>query len=383
METQTKTVTLPPREKMHPDAVRLRDIYARKPDAPIVMREFGFYSLDRWKNEGMTSITETLHSLGCCEEGQISLRNMGWCEAEFYPRFEEKVLSQDGDHELAQDYAGRKVLYFKGRRNGFMPTYVEHPVKDLRSFEENCLWRMGPNTPERVAETRKQAEKAVEAAAQGKMIQLCVGGAYMYLRSLIGPEDLLLKFYDDPEVIHACMRQWLLMNSAACAQYQQYVTADEVFFGEDICYKNGMLISPEMWREFLKPYYQQLIADIRSRQLDKTRHLYIQIDTDGDCRPAIPLYREIGMDCMSPFEVASGCDVVEIGRDEPNLVMFGGFDKRILSQSTDDIDREVDRILPIMRRRGGYIPTCDHGVPEEVSFSNWLHFRKRLLEYSR
>ena len=44
------------------------------------------------------------------------------------------------------------------------------------------------------------------------------------------------------------------------------------------------------------------------------------------------------------------------------------------------IDREIERILPVMRERGGYIPTCDHGVPEEVPYENYLHYRKRCIE---
>lgn len=375
---------LPEKSEMHPDAVKLRNIYAMKPDAPIVMREFGFFSLERWKREGKCSdIQQTLRELGCCENGAFGLRNMGWCEAAFFPAFEEKVLKDEGEYELFRDYAGRTKRVFKGRRVGFMPTYIDHPVKDVRTFEENCLWRMDPDTPERVAAIRRNAEDAVTAAKEGKFITLHVGGAYMYLRSLIGPQDLLYMFYDDPEVIHRCMEQWLTLNDASCATYQQYVTADEVFFGEDICYKGGLLISPEMWREFLKPYYEQLISNIRRRNRDRSRHLYVQLDTDGDCRPAIPLYRELGLDAMSPFEAAAGCDVVQIGKDEPDLIMSGGFDKRILAAGKDAIDREVDRILPVMRRRGGYTPTCDHGVPEEVEFEDWVHFRKRLLEYSR
>ncbi len=86
------------------------------------------------------------------------------------------------------------------------------------------------------------------------------------------------------------------------------------------------------------------------------------------------------MDAMSPFEVASGCDVVEIGREYPNLVMIGGIDKRQLAKGKDAIDRMVERILPAMRQRGGYVPTCDHGVPAEVSLENYMHYRKRCLE---
>jgi hypothetical protein len=80
--------------------------------------------------------------------------------------------------------------------------------------------------------------------------------------------------------------------------------------------------------------------------------------------------------------VASGCDVVRTGKEYPELLILGGFDKRILAQGKDAIDREVDRIMPVMVKRGGYIPTCDHGVPEEVSFENYLHYRKRMLEFA-
>ena len=96
----------------------------------------------------------------------------------------------------------------------------------------------------------------------------------------------------------------------------------------------------------------------------------------------IPLYQGIGMDIMSPFEVAAGCDVVALGRQYPGLAMFGGIDKRVLAKGKDAIDRHVDAIQPVMRRRGGYIPTCDHGVPEEVSHEDYVHFRKRCREFA-
>ncbi|HML48486.1 MAG TPA: hypothetical protein PKE04_17210, partial [Clostridia bacterium] len=69
------------------------------------------------------------------------------------------------------------------------------------------------------------------------------------------------------------------------------------------------------------------------------------------------------------------------GARYPNLLISGGMDKRALAQGKDAVDRMVDAILPAMRRRGGYIPTCDHGVPEEVKLPDYLHFRKRLQEY--
>ncbi len=54
-------------------------------------------------------------------------------------------------------------------------------------------------------------------------------------------------------------------------------------------------------------------------------------------------------------------------KTSPFLAMFGGIDKRVLARSKADIDRFLEYVIPTMRERGGYIPTCDHGVPEEVS----------------
>jgi len=159
------------------------------------------------------------------------------------------------------------------------------------------------------------------------------------------------------------------------------VTIEEIFFAEDICYNHGPLISPDMMREFILPYYQQLIGNVKARNLDRTRRVYVQVDTDGFCDPVIPVYRGAhDLDVMSPFEVASGCDVVRTGGEYPDLVISGGLDKRVLAKGKADIDAMVERIVPAMRERGGYIPTIDHGTPEETPYANYLHFRRRMLE---
>ena len=106
----------------------------------------------------------------------------------------------------------------------------------------------------------------------------------------------------------------------------------------------------------------------------------MEIDTDGDCRPVIGVYMEVGVDGMSPFEVASGCPVVEIGREYPELHMRGGIDKRILARGPDAIDEMLDHIMPPMTQRGRYIPCSDHAIPSDVSLANYLHYRKRVMQ---
>ena len=68
----------------------------------------------------------------------------------------------------------------------------------------------------------------------------------------------------------------------------------------------------------------------------------------------------------------------KVDNDEKLRKEIEGMDKRVLAQGPEAIDRMIDRIMPVLKRRGGYIPTCDHGVPEEVSFENYCHFRNRL-----
>jgi uroporphyrinogen decarboxylase len=370
-------------QAMAPSARKLRDIYAIKPGAPLYHCEFGFMEglRQRWLAEGLDPQADWRKEFGWDEPGAHALWGLGWCEAGFCPPFDNKVLEDRGELEVYQDFAGRGVLVFKGRRNGFMPEYLSHPVRDMKSWRDNCKWRMDATTPERWADFDKKMADARSAAGRGMLISQRVVGAYMYLRSLIGPVELLYAFYDMPDVIHDCMATWLQLADAVTARHQRHVTLDEIFFGEDICYNHGLLISPDMMKEFLLPYYQQLISNVRSRQLDRSRHLYVQIDTDGLAMPAIPLYRQgIGMDVMSPFEVASGCEVTAIARQYGDLVMTGGIDKRVLALGKDAIDRHVEAILPAMRARGGYYPTCDHAVPAEVSLENYRHYRKRCME---
>ena len=85
----------------------------------------------------------------------------------------------------------------------------------------------------------------------------------MYLRSLIGGEEILYMIYDEPALIHTCMKKWLELSDYITAKYQDHVRIDELLFDEDICYNHGSLISPAQIRSFLFPYYKELIQGVR------------------------------------------------------------------------------------------------------------------------
>lgn len=360
---------------------RMRATYAFQPVDRLFRREFYIWSeaIERWKAEGLPPDYGERNLFNFDPAGMVDVGlNLGWCEPPFLPDYEEKVVKDDGETEIIQDCAGRWLRVFKGRRHGFMPDYLKHPVTCMNDWEEEVAPRLNPNEPERYITLRGQCEYAArQRQTEDVMVRQGMVGGYMYMRALMGPEDLLVAFCEQPDLIHAMMRQWAAMMNTGLEKIQAHVELDELAIGEDICYVKGLLISPGMVREFLLPYYQDVIGRARKRQ---ARKIYFNVDTDGWAEPAVSLYLEVGMDVMDPWEVASGCDVVKIGRQWPDLIMTGGIDKRILAQDKDAIDKHLEYIIPAMRDRGGYVPTCDHGVPVEVSFENYMHYRRRVCE---
>ena len=360
---------------------RRRATYELEPVDHLVRREFYIWpeAIERWKQEGLPEDYDerNLFNFDPVGTAHVGL-NLGWCEPPFFPTFEERVVEAQGTTEIIQDTAGRWLRVFTGRRHGFMPDYVKHPVTCPSDWENEVAPRLDPHDARRYEGLDDKCAQADQqrADASAMVYQGMVGG-YMYLRALVGPEDLLYAFYDQPQLIHTMMQRWVELMDTGLAKIQQRVAIDELGLGEDICYNHGLLISPDMVREFLLPYYQQVVGQARARQ---TRKLYFYVDTDGWADPAVPLYIDAGMDVMAPWEVASGCDVVQAGRQWPHLVLSGGIDKRVLADTTHAIDRHLEYIIPPMVERGGYIPTCDHGVPDNVSLANYLHYRRRMCE---
>jgi len=363
---------------------RVRATYEFRPVDHLPRREFYIWSeaLAKWKEQGLPDDWQERNLFQFDPGHSVAAgANLGWCEPPFLPAYEDKVIAVEGDHEIIQDYAGRLLKVFKGRRHGFMPDYLKHPVSNRRDWEEEVAPRLDPETPGRWAGLDEACERArQEQAANGTFVVQGFIGGYMYLRALMGPEDVLYAFLDQPDLIHAMMQRWLAMNDTALQKIQARVELDELDLAEDICYRSGLLISPDMVREFLLPYYQELVGRARRRQ---SRRIYLSVDTDGYAPAAIPLYLEAGMDIMTPFEVASGCDVVEIGRQYPDLILLGGIDKRVLAAGPEAIEAHLQHILPPMVARGGYIPTCDHGVPDNVSFESYVYYRRRMCELDR
>jgi uroporphyrinogen decarboxylase len=102
------------------------------------------------------------------------------------------------------------------------------------------------------------------------------------------------------------------------------------------------------------------------------------VDTDGDVWKLLPLFIDGGVTGLYPFEVSAGMNVVEVRQAFPRLQILGGIDKTALAQGPAAIESELQAKVPWMLQQGGYIPYVDHFVPPDVSWDNFLYYRKQL-----
>jgi hypothetical protein len=155
------------------------------------------------------------------------------------------------------------------------------------------------------------------------------------------------------------------------------VRIDFAMFWEDMCYKNGPLISPAMFRKLLLPGYKKVTGFLSDHGVELS-----WVDCDGNIEALVPLWLEGGVRGFYPMEVAAGMDAARLrsqyGRQ---LVMWGNVDKRALIQGPAAIDQELARLAPVAAQ-GGFIPLVDHGVPDDVPFTHYLYYleqRKKLF----
>jgi uroporphyrinogen-III decarboxylase len=81
------------------------------------------------------------------------------------------------------------------------------------------------------------------------------------------------------------------------------------------------------------------------------------------------------------FEVRAGMDVLKVRDQWPDqFAIWGGIDKTVLAKGKKEIETEVMRVVPVMLKKQGYIPSLDHCVPPDVPYENWNYYRDLVRE---
>ena len=291
------------------------------------------------------------------------------------PVFEVKVLSENERHRVETTYGGATVEVSK-EFPWRMPKYLDHPVKDRATWNEYKK-RLDPHSPGRWPANWPAYIEKSNSKDEPTMLLLCGFFGMMYI--WMGMERLLYTFYDDPNLIEDMMDTLLYLDMEVATRVLKDVRIEFVRFWEDMAYKSGALISPDMFRKFMVPRYKKITDFFRSQGID-----ILFIESDGNVNELIPIWlEECGVNFHSPLEVAAGRDAValrkEYGKD---LILCGNIDKRVFSRGKDAIREEVMSKVPFLAETGGYFPGVDHAIPPDISLENYRYFINLLREIS-
>ncbi|MFQ6095016.1 MAG: uroporphyrinogen decarboxylase family protein [Candidatus Bathyarchaeia archaeon] len=287
------------------------------------------------------------------------------------PPFNYKIIREDERYRVWVDSLGVTQLGFqddwKHGWSGFATrVFMDFPVKNRKDFLE-MKKRYDPRDPRRYP---KNWSKIVETY-RGRDHPVCVTirGPFWWTRDMVGLKGIARGIYERPELTKEIMDFCGVFHAEALHRALDEIEVDYVILNEDMGYKKGPMMGPEAVRKFMGQAYRELVKFFRDHGVKA-----IIVDSDGNVEPLIPVWLELGINGVSPCEVAADMDVVKLGKQYPDLILMGGIDKRQLTKDKKAVEREVMYRVPPLVKRRGYFPGVDHAVPPDISLENFKHF---------
>jgi len=207
--------------------------------------------------------------------------------------------------------------------------------------------------PGRIAEARAERDVAVYVV-NGNIFE-----SSWYMR---GFERMLMDFVINPELAAAVMTRttdflvehFRAMLSAAPGEIDLAMTAD------DIGGQSGLLMSLEMWEEFLKPHHVRLNAAIHELGSKVIYH------SDGAIMEAVPGLIDMGVDVLQALQFsADGMEPASLkGSFGDRLAFEGGVSVQTTLPfgTPDDVRAEVEHLITVLGKGGGYILGPSHAI---------------------
>jgi uroporphyrinogen decarboxylase len=324
-------------------------------------------TLDRWRKETGDAMLDVWQILGYEGDNAAPIMHAG-----IWPAFDKKILEETQDFITWRDERG---ITKRDRRDGLsMPDFLDYPVKCRRDWEALKAERLALDAPGRI----EQDWDAFRARLTKEGLAVRVGdypfGVFGTPRDFLGADELLVAFYDEPEMIRDMMDHLTSLWLHLWEQVARHVQIDQIHIWEDMSGKQGSLISPAMVTRFMMPCYDR-IADFAARYGVRV----ISVDTDGNCGELVPLMMAHGVNVFMPFEIQAGNDLFDYRRRYPTLGTMGGLDKRALAQDRAAIDIEVEKARRMIQL-GRYIPMFDHLIPPDVPWENMRYAAERIRE---
>jgi uroporphyrinogen decarboxylase len=157
----------------------------------------------------------------------------------------------------------------------------------------------------------------------------------------------------------------LRLAQAACARFP----LDWLWTGDDVAGQQSMMMSPDTWRELIRPHLARIFA------VGKARGLPVAYHSCGAIRPIIPDLVAMGLDVLNPIQCGCpGMDPFELKREfGKHLTFMGGIDTQAMlpRSSVDGVRRATTKLVEGMTADGGgYILAASHTVPPETPLAN-------------
>jgi uroporphyrinogen decarboxylase len=257
----------------------------------------------------------------------------------------------------------RSVDYETKFGTGRYTDMVHHPLAD-----DNALAAYQPPDPTR-PELYQDAEWLLRAFKDDYWITgVTVTTIFETAWALRGYEKLLSDFALNPDLAEQLLDIPDHYHLTAAKKLTE-MGVDMLWLGDDVGMQNAMLISPKMWRRFLKPRMANFIAELKAINPD----VKVAYHSDGQIYPIIPDLIEIGLDVLNPVQPAS-MDPVRLKKEYGDKLCFWGtIDEQhtLPFGSADDVRAEVIERLNTIGRGGGLILGPTHSVQLDTPMENF------------
>ena len=293
------------------------------------------------------------------------------------PAFEFEILEKDEYHTIYRNGEGMVVKEMT-QKDSTLTTqqYLDHALHgscDWQKFRDDHL---DPYNPVRYPEKHEWAQIVKSCKNRSRIVTIDGGGFYGPMRNWMSVEGISYAMCEEPEWIREAVDYLADFYITILTKAVKDVPdIDAALFWEDMCYKTGPLCSPAMFRDFFLPGYKQVTKFLRENGVAS-----FWVDCDGNIDELIDLWIEGGVNGFYPLEAASGMDAYALKQKYGGRVLlWGGVDKRAIAAGPAAIEQELERARKAAEL-GGYIPLCDHGVPDDVSFENFCYYDRRRKE---
>ncbi|HNX14592.1 MAG TPA: uroporphyrinogen decarboxylase family protein [Oscillospiraceae bacterium] len=255
---------------------------------------------------------------------------------------------------------------------------VIHNIQQYREARKN-----GWILPDAVEPIKERLKEAAKLQQQGEITWFTMDGFFWWPRVLLGIEPHLYSFYDEPEMYHEICEDLVNWQLRMLEKLTAIIEPDFMTFAEDMSYNNGPMLSEDIFDEFMKPYYQRIIPELKKHRIKAV------VDSDGDISKMVPWLIGAGMEGILPLERQAGVDIVELSKKFPDFIWVGGFDKMCMFNGRQDpnfdaeksMRAEFERLLPALRH-GRYVASVDHQTPPSVKMSDYVTYVRLAKEYA-